>query len=201
MTRPFILGLTGSIGMGKSTTASLFARRGIPIHDADAAVRRLYATGGAGARLIADLFPDAIAQDGSVDRARLRDHVLGRPEALARLEAAIHPLVRAEEQSFLDEHADASLVILDIPLLFETGGEARCDAVLVVTADPETQRQRVLARPGMSEAALAAILAKQMPDAEKRARADVLIDTGLGLAGAENQVDALIERLAGAGSA
>ncbi|MHC2086745.1 dephospho-CoA kinase [Methylobacterium sp. CM6244] len=201
MIRPFILGLTGSIGMGKSTTAAMFARRGIPLHDADAAVRRLYAAGGAGARLIADLFPDAIAEDGSVDRARLRDHVLGRPDSLARLEAAIHPLVRAEEQRFLDEYADASLVILDIPLLFETGGEARCDAVLVVTADPDVQRQRVLARPGMSEAAFAAILAKQMPDADKRARADFLIDTGLGLAGAENQVDALIERLVGAGQA
>ncbi|KQO49067.1 MULTISPECIES: dephospho-CoA kinase [unclassified Methylobacterium] len=201
MTRPFILGLTGSIGMGKSTTAAMFARRGIPLHDADAAVRRLYAASGAGARLITDLFPDAIAEDGSVDRARLRDHVLGRPDSLARLEAAIHPLVRAEEQRFLDEHADASLVILDIPLLFETSGEARCDAVLVVTADPDVQRQRVLARPGMSEAAFAAILAKQMPDADKRARADFLIDTGLGLAGAENQVDALIERLVGAGQA
>ncbi|MHC2017505.1 dephospho-CoA kinase [Methylobacterium sp. CM6247] len=201
MTRAFILGLTGSIGMGKSTTAAMFAQRGIPIHDADAAVRCLYAAGGAGARFIADLFPDAIAEDGSVDRARLRDHVLGRPDSLGRLEAAIHPLVRAEEQRFLDEYADASLVILDIPLLFETGGEARCDAVLVVTADPEIQRKRVLARPGMSEAAFAAILAKQMPDADKRARADFLIDTGLGLAGAENQVDALIERLAGAGQA
>ncbi|MCJ2129462.1 dephospho-CoA kinase [Methylobacterium sp. E-045] len=201
MARPFILGLTGSIGMGKSTTASLFAQRGIPVHDADAAVRRLYAAEGAGARLIADLFPDAVAKDGSVDRARLRDHVLGRPDSLARLEAAIHPLVRAEEQRFLDDHADASLVILDIPLLFETGGEGRCDAVLVVTADPEVQRQRVLARPGMSEATLAAILAKQMPDADKRARADFLIDTGLGLAGAENQVDALIEQLADTGPA
>ncbi|WP_019906261.1 dephospho-CoA kinase [Methylobacterium sp. 77] len=197
MSRPFILGLTGSIGMGKSTTAAMFAERGIPVYDADAAVRTLYAAVGSGARIIADLFPDAIGEDGSVDRARLRDHVLGQPDALARLEAAIHPLVRGEEQRFLAHHADADLVILDIPLLFETGGGARCDAVLVVSADPLVQRQRVLARPGMSEAAFAAILAKQMPDADKRARADFLIDTGLGLAGAEKQVDALIARLAG----
>lgn len=197
MSRPFVLGLTGSIGMGKSTTAGLFAARGIPVHDADAAVRRLYAPGGAGAAVVADLFPDAIGPDGAVDRARLRGHVLGRPDALARLEAGIHPLVRAEEERFIAGEAGAALVILDIPLLFETGGKDRCDAILVATAAPEIQRERVLAREGMTEAALDAILAKQMPDAEKRRRADHLIDTGLGLASAENQVDALVARLTG----
>ena len=195
MTRPVILGLTGSIGMGKSTTAGLFAEAGVPVHDADAAVRNLYAPGGAGAAAIDVLFPGVLQDDGAVDRTRLRDRVLDDAPALARLEAAIHPLVRAEEERFVADHADSPLLVLDIPLLFETGGEARCDAVLVVTADPHVQRQRVLARPGMTEAAFAAILAKQWPDAEKRARADFIVETGGGLAAARNQVDSVIRRL------
>ena len=157
---PFVLGLTGSIGMGKSATAAMFSARGVPVHDADAAVHALYGPGGASAEAIAAAFPGTLAPDGGVDRARLRDAVLGRPDALARLEALVHPLVRAVGHAFLERQAGAPLVLLDIPLLYETGGEARCDAVLVVTAPPEVQRARVLARPGMTEAAFAAIRAK-----------------------------------------
>lgn len=195
--RPFVLGLTGSIGMGKSATAAMFAARGVPVHDADAAVHALYAPGGAAAAAIGAAFPGTLAADGSVDRAALREAVLGRPEAIARLEGIVHPLVRAESEAFLERHAGAPLVLLDIPLLYETGGEARCDAVAVVSAPPEVQRARVLARPGMTEAAFAAILAKQMPDAHKRARADHVIDTGQGFAHAEAQVARLVDALSG----
>ncbi len=191
-TRPFVLGLTGSIGMGKSATAAMFAARGVPVHDADAAVHRLYGPGGAAAAAIGAAFPGTLAPDGSVDRGALRDAVLDRPERLAALERLVHPLVGQVAQEFLARHAGAALVLLDIPLLYETGGERRCDAVLVVTAPPEVQRARVLARPGMTDAALAAIRAKQMPDAEKRARADFVIDTSLGFAAAEAEVDRLI---------
>ena len=181
--RPFVLGLTGSIGMGKSATAAMFAARGVPVHDADAAVHRLYGPGGAAAAAIGEAFPGTLAPDGSVDRSALRTAVLDRPERLAALERI----------------ADAPLVLLDIPLLYETGGEGRCDAVLVVTAPPAVQRARVLARPGMSEAALDAILAKQMPDAEKRARADFVIDTSRGFSEAEAEVDRVIAAVGGAG--
>ena len=191
-TRPFVLGLTGSIGMGKSATAAMFAARGVPVHDADAAVHRLYGPGGAAASAIGAAFPGTLAPDGSVDRGALRDAVLDRPERLAALERLVHPLVGQVAQEFLARHAEAALVLLDIPLLYETGGERRCDAVLVVTAPPEVQRARVLARPGMTDAALAAIRAKQMPDAEKRARADFVIDTSQGFAAAEAEVDRLI---------
>ncbi|TXM98299.1 dephospho-CoA kinase, partial [Methylobacterium sp. WL103] len=139
--------------------------------------------------------PGTLAPDGGVDRAQLRDAVLGRPDALARLEGLVHPLVGAVGHAFLERHAGSPLVLLDIPLLYETGGEARCDAVLVVTAPPEVQRARVLARPGMTEAAFAAILAKQMPDAEKRARADYVIDTSLGFAAAEAEVAGIVAQL------
>ncbi|MFE1597699.1 dephospho-CoA kinase [Methylobacterium sp. ID0610] len=192
MSRPFILGLTGSIGMGKSATAAMFRARGVPVHDADACVHALYGPGGAAAARIGAAFPGTLAPDGSVDRTRLRAAVLDRPDRMAELEALVHPLVRAEEEAFLAAHAGADLAVLDVPLLFETGGEARCDAVAVVTAPAEIQRERVLARPGMTPGTFAAILAKQMPDAEKRRRADALIETGRGFAHAEAQVDALI---------
>jgi dephospho-CoA kinase len=197
--KPFVLGLTGSIGMGKSATAAMFSARGVPVHDSDAAVHALYGPGGAAAQAIGASFPGTLTPEGGVDRPALREAVLGEPEQLRRLEGIVHPLVGAEARAFLARHADAPLVVLDIPLLFETGGEARCDAVLVVTAPPEVQRARVLARPGMTGAALDAILAKQMPDAEKRARADHVIDTSRGLAAAEAEVERLIERLTASG--
>lgn len=190
-----ILGLTGSIGMGKSATAGFFARHGVPVHDSDAAVHRLYEPGGAAAAAIGAAFPGCLRSDGGVDRDALRRAVLGNPVALRRLESLVHPLVAEESRAFLERHAEAPLVVLDIPLLFETGAETRCDAVLVVSAPADVQRDRVLARPGMTEAAFDAILAKQMPDAEKRRRADVVIDTSLGFARAEADVAALIERL------
>ncbi|KQP20173.1 dephospho-CoA kinase [Methylobacterium sp. Leaf100] len=197
MSRPLVLGLTGSIGMGKSATAAMFSARGVPVHDADAAVHALYAPGGAAAHAIAGEFPGVLAPDGSVDRERLRGEVLGHPERLAALERLVHPLARRAGADFLAAHAQAPVVVLDIPLLFETGGDARCDAVLVVTAPAEVQRERVLARPGMDAATFASILAKQLPDAEKRARADFVLDTGLGFAHAEAEVDAILDRLRG----
>ena len=192
-----IIGLTGSIGMGKSATAAMFARHGVPVHDADAAVHALYAAGGAAAPRIGSAFPGTLAPDGAVDRGRLRDAVLGSPERLAALEALVHPLAQAAARDFLARHADAALVLLDIPLLFETGAQARCDRVLVVTAPEDVQRARVLARPGMDAAAFEAIRAKQMPDAEKRARADFVLDTSLGFAHAEAEVAAIVRTLTG----
>lgn len=176
--RPVILGLTGSIGMGKSTTAAMFADLGVPIWDADAAVHRLYAPGGAAVAAIAGLFPDATGP-GGVDRASLRAHIANDPTALARIEAAVHPLVAADRADFLRNaaRAGAPLVVLDVPLLFEGGLDAQCDATLVVSAPPEVQRARVLARPGMTDAHLSQILARQMPDAEKRIRATHVIAT------------------------
>lgn len=195
--RPFVLGLTGSIGMGKSATAAMFKARGVPVHDADAAVHALYGPGGAAAEVIGREFPGVLGPEGGVDRVALRDAVLGRPERLARLEALVHPLVRASSEEFLAAHAGAPLVVLDIPLLYETGGQGRCDAVAVVSAPADVQRARVLARPGMTEAAFAAILAKQMPDAEKRARADYVIDTGRGFPTAEAEVARIISSVTG----
>jgi dephospho-CoA kinase len=176
MSRPFLLGLTGSIGMGKSTVAGLFREAGVPVWDADAAVHELYAAGGAGAAAIAALRPGAVP-DGAVDRAALRAWIAEDDRALKRIEAAIHPLVAADRAGFIARAAAdaAPLVVLDIPLLYETGADAAMDAVLVVTAPPEVQRARVLARPGMTEADFARLLAKQLPDAEKRARADHVI--------------------------
>lgn len=189
----FVLGLTGSIGMGKSASAALFRRRGVPVHDADAAVHGLYA--GAAAPLIEAAFPGTVTC-GVVDRARLGARVLGSPERLARLEAIVHPLVRAEEEAFLARSGGAALAVLDIPLLFETGAERRCDAVLVVTAPAIVQRARVMAREGMSEEKFDAILAKQMPDAAKRARAHFRVDTGRGFDSAQKQIDDILRALA-----
>lgn len=190
----FILGLTGSIGMGKSATADMFRRRGVPVHDADAAVHALYR--GRAAPLIEKAFPGTVT-DGAVDRAKLGAAVLGHSERMKELEAIVHPLVHEEEEAFLQRASTYPIAVLDIPLLFETGGERRCDAVLVVTAAPEVQWERVLKRPGMTEEKLAAILDKQMPDAEKRRRAHFIIDTGRGFAFAEAQVRAVLAALAG----
>jgi dephospho-CoA kinase len=192
----FILGLTGSIGMGKSTTSGLFRERGIPVHDADASVHDLYRGRAVGP--IGEAFPGVVT-DGAVDRPSLSAAVLGKPEALRRLEAIIHPLVREEEEAFLRRCRDAGagLAVLDVPLLMETGAEGRCDAVLVVSAPAETQRQRVLARPGMTEEKLDAILARQMPDAQKRRRAHFIVDTSRGVLAARRQVGSILSVLAG----
>ncbi len=173
------LGLTGSIGMGKSTTAAMFAEEGVPVWDADSAVARLYAPGGAAARAVSALCPEAVRPDGSVDKEALKRWILAAPAELKRLETAIHPLVAADRQRFLDTAAEQGvpIVLLDIPLLFETAADASLDAVIVVTAPPGVQRDRVLARPGMTPEQFALILSRQIPDSEKRRRADYLIQT------------------------
>jgi len=188
-----ILGLTGSIGMGKSTTAAMFARLGIPVHDSDATVHALYR--GPAVAAIEAAFPGTTA-DGAVSREALGARVFGQPEAIARLEAIVHPLVRTAETTFLDEARAAGhpVVVLDIPLLYETHATDRVDKVLVVTAPEAMQRDRVLAR-GISDERLAHIRARQMPDADKRARADYVIDTSNGLQAAEAQVRAVLADL------
>ncbi|TIR17643.1 MAG: dephospho-CoA kinase [Mesorhizobium sp.] len=191
-----VLGLTGSIGMGKSATAKMFAEAGVPMHDSDETVHRLYA--GKAAPLVEKAFPGT-TEAGVVDRVKLGRQVLGDPAALKKLESIIHPLVRADADAFLARHraAGAPLAVLDIPLLFETGGRDRVDKVVVVTASPEIQRERVLARPGMSEEKFLSILAKQVPDAEKRRQADFIIDTGNGFEAARKAVEAVIGELTG----
>jgi dephospho-CoA kinase len=188
------VGLTGSIGMGKTTTAALFRDEGCPVHDADAVVHALYA--GEAVPAVEAAFP-GVVHDGVVDRVRLAAALAGRPEAFARLEAIVHPLVQAREEAFRAacRRAGAPVAILDIPLLFETGAERRCDAVVVVSAPADVQEARVLARPGMTRDRLAAILARQMPDADKRARADFVVDTGQGLDAARAQVRAILATL------
>jgi len=193
---PYILGLTGSIGMGKSTTAEFFRVAGVPVWDADASVHRLYDTGGAGVRVIEALTPAAI-KDGAVDRNALRQAILVDQGLLKRIEEAVHPLVSADRQSFLELHSDTPLVVCDIPLPFATGAEVWLDGVLVVTADKDGQEQRVMDREGMTREVFETILAKQTPDSEKRQRADYMIDTGLGLDHAQAEVLSLIERLKG----
>ena len=191
---PFRLGLTGSIGMGKSTTAGFFRDAGVPVWDADAAVHRLYAPGGAAVAPLAAAFPAAL-RDGGIDRIALKSAIAADTSALARIEGIVHPLVAADRAAFLAA-ATGPLVVLDIPLLFETGAEARMDATLLVTAPPEVQRARVLARPGMTEAQFATILSRQMPDRQKRARADHIIET-LGHDAARACVLALIAHITG----
>jgi dephospho-CoA kinase len=191
----FILGLTGSVGMGKSTTAGFFADAGVPVHDADAVVHRLYE--GAAVPAIEAAFPSTTGA-GKVDRNKLAARVLGDDAALKRLEAIIHPLVQeAEVRTLTDAQARGEkVVVLDIPLLFETGGDRRVDAVVVVSAPADVQRARVLGRPGMTEEKFAAILAKQMPDAEKRRRADFIVDTSGSLDDARAQVRAILDAVA-----
>jgi dephospho-CoA kinase len=190
------IGLTGSIGMGKSTTAMLFADAGIPVHDSDEAVHRLYS--GAAAPSVEAAFPGTVKQ-GVVDRTELAKRVVGNPQAIGRLEKIVHPLVRADADAFLRHHraAGAPLAVLDIPLLFETGGIDRVDKIVVVTAPAEIQRQRVLSRPGMTPEKFEAILARQTPDAEKRKRADFIVDTGTGLDAARQAVLSIIRELTG----
>lgn len=196
MTRPFILGLTGSIGMGKSTVAAMFEAAGVPVFDADAAVRRMQGPGGALLPAIETAFPGSTGPDG-VDREALGARVFGNRAELARLEAIVHPAVAAERSAFLRDHHDARVVVFDIPLLFEKGGAAGVDAVAVVSAPAEVQRARVLARPGMTPQKFAHILSLQTPDADKRARADYVIDTGTSLEATERAVTALVARLTG----
>lgn len=192
-----VLGLTGSIGMGKSTTADLFRAAGVPVHDADATVHALYA-GGAAVAPIEAAFP-GVVRDGAVDRTALAARVLGDEPAVRRLEAIVHPLVRAAETDFLTRARARGdrIVVLDIPLLFETGGDVRVDVVVTVTAPATVQRARVLARPGMLEAKFEQILARQLPDAEKRRRSHFLVDTARGLAPAAAQVAGILRACRG----
>jgi dephospho-CoA kinase len=191
----FIIGLTGSLGMGKSTTARFFAEEGVPVHDADAVVHRLY--DGEAASAIEAAFPGTTA-GGKVDRNKLAAVVLDDPAALKRLEAIVHPLVHAAERQLLAQAQSRGekLAVLDIPLLFETGGEERVDAVVVVSAPAEVQQSRVLARAGMTREKLDAILSRQMPDAEKRQRADFVVDTSRGFDAARAQVRAILDAVA-----
>jgi dephospho-CoA kinase len=191
----FILGLTGSLGMGKSTTAGFFAEAGVPVHDADAVVHRLYE--GEAAPAIEAAFPGTTVA-GKVDRARLTARVVDDPAALRRLEAIVHPLVSDAKERFLREAQarGAKIVVLDIPLLFETGGDQRVDAVVVVSAPGDVQRQRVLARPGMTADKLDALLARQLADSEKRQRADFVVDTSQGFDAARAQVEAILRAVA-----
>ena len=194
--RVLVVGVTGSIGMGKTTTARLFARLGYPVFDADAVVHRLYAESGAAVPPIAREFPAAIS-GGVVDRRKLSSIVAGDREALARLEAIVHPLVRAEEQEFLIAARGAGhrLAVLDIPLLFETGREKEVDAVIVASAPEDVQKARVRARPGMTLETFASIIARQLPDSEKRRRADFVVDTSRGLEMAFEQVRGIADEL------
>ena len=194
--RPLHIGLTGSIGMGKSETAKMFARLGIPVYDADAAVHRLYSKGGAAVAPIEAAFPGTV-KDGAVDRAELSKHVTGNPEATAKLQAIVYPLMVGERKRFLDAAAasDADLVVFDIPLLFETKGEGAMDAVVVVSAPSHIQRERVLARPGMTEEKFAYLHSRQMPDEEKRAKAHFVVVTDKGLEHAFDQVKMIVATL------
>lgn len=190
-----VLGLTGSIGMGKSTTAKLFAEEGVPVHDADAAVHALYE--GEAVPLVEAAFPGT-TREGKVDRTSLAKAVVGNPDAMKRLEAIVHPLVERDRNIFLGEAraAGATVVVLDIPLLFEISGEDLVDAVVVVTAAPDVQRQRVMDRPGMTVEKFEALLAKQIPDAEKRRRAHYIVDSGHGIEPARMQVREILEKVA-----
>jgi len=193
--KPFVLCLTGSLGMGKSTAAKFFAEAGVPVHDSDAVVHALYE--GEAVAAIEAAFPGTTA-GGKVDRGKLAAQVIDDKAALARLEAIVHPLVAVARDKFLAaaQARGASVVVLDIPLLFEIGGSASCDAVVVVSAPAEVQRARALARPGMTEEKFASLVAKQMPDAEKRARADFVVDSSQSLDHARAQVHDILEAIA-----
>ena len=194
MTKPLIIGLTGSIGMGKSTVAAMFDSAGVPVFDADAEVRAMQGPGGELLPAIEAAFPGSTSKSG-VDRDQLGAQVFGDKEALARLEGIVHPAVARKREAFLIEHAGAPLVVFDIPLLFEKGGASAVDEIVVVSAGAEQQRRRVLARPGMTEDKFAHILSLQVPDAQKRAAADHIIDTGTTLARTEDEVIELIGTL------
>ncbi|WP_296721800.1 dephospho-CoA kinase [Erythrobacter sp.] len=194
MTRPTIIGLTGSIGMGKSTVAAMFAEAGIPVFDADAEVRAMQGPGGELVSAIEAAFPGSTGEAG-VDRDRLGQHVFANPKALARLEAIVHPAVAARRTAFLAAHQDKRAVVFDIPLLFERGGHESVDMIVVVSAPADVQRARVLARPGMTPQKFEHILGLQLPDADKRARADHVIDTGTSLDETRSAVAALIASL------
>ncbi len=189
-----VIGLTGSIGMGKSTTAKMFAEEGVPVHDSDEAVHRLYS--GAAVPLVEAAFP-GVTVDGRIDRTLLGQRVIGNAEAIRKLEQIVHPLVRADADAFLARNraAGAKLAVLDIPLLFETGGRDRVDKVVVVSAPAAVQRERVLARPGMTVEKFEAILARQVPDAEKRRLADFVVDTGAGIEAAREAVRRIVADL------
>ena len=191
--RPFVIGLTGSIGMGKSTTARLFAEAGLPVWDADAAVARLYSAGGGGADALAPLCPAAALPDGSVDREALKAWIASDPTALKSIERVVHPLVAQDRAAFL-HRVEAPAVVLDIPLLFEGGLHREVDLTVVVSTDPETQRRRVLDRPGMTAARFEHLLAQQMPDSEKRRRADIVICSDT-LETARAGVQAVLDRM------
>jgi len=197
-----VIGLTGSIGMGKSTTSAMFAQAGVPVYDADAEVHRLYAKGGGAVDAVEAAFP-GVVRDGAVDRALLGQRVLGDPEALKRLNGIVWPLMGEVRADFFRraEETGADIVVLDIPMLLETGGEKNVDAVVVVSAPADVQRDRVLARPGMTKVKYDAILAAQMPDGAKRERADFVVDTSQGLDHARAQVGALLESLRSRGKA
>ncbi len=191
------LALTGSIGMGKSATAAMFAARGVPVYDADAAVHRVYASGGEAVAPLEAEFPGVTGADGGIDRPKLRQRVIDNPAAMKRLEEIVHPIVGGTQLAFLQKAIEDAqdIVVLDIPLLFETGGDKRADAILVVTAPADVQRARVLARGQMTEAEFEAILARQVPDSVKRSRADFIIDTSQGFAAAEARVDEILAEL------
>jgi len=195
-----VVGLTGSIGMGKTETGRMFERLGVPVFDADKAVHQLYGTDGAAVAPIEAAFPGVVV-DGAVDRSALADRVLGDEAAVRRLEAIVHPLVQEMRARFLETAREEGrdMVVVDIPLLFETGGETRVDRTVVVSAPPAVQRQRVLARPGMTEEKFQAILARQMPDEKKRKRADFVVDSSVGLDHAFAQVERIVASLRSGG--
>jgi dephospho-CoA kinase len=194
-TQTFVLGLTGSIGMGKSTTAKLFSELGVPVYDADAMVHRLYE--GEAVAAIEQAFPGSTS-GGRVDRKKLSSHVVGDAVAMTRLESIVHPMLRAHEAAFIADaqKGGAPVAVLDIPLLFENWREGRVDAIAVVTTRPEIQRERILSRPNMTSEKLEAVLARQLPDAEKRRRADFIVDTSKGLDDVRQQIRAILKKIA-----